>query len=83
MRDRKGYETGPKGSGDRSGWEAEASWQVGRVIARHSHQRDLQFATDLREHAPDPCGSKCGFASTLGTAQGDSKYAGRIHEKVY
>ena len=26
LRDRKGYETGPKDSGDLSGWEAEASW---------------------------------------------------------
>ena len=26
LRDRKGYEAGPKDSGDLSGWEAEASW---------------------------------------------------------
>ena len=26
QRDRKGYESGPKDSGELSGWEAEASW---------------------------------------------------------
>ena len=26
LRDRKGYETEPRDSGDLSGWEAEASW---------------------------------------------------------
>ena len=26
LRDRKGYEAGPRDSGDLSGWEAEASW---------------------------------------------------------
>jgi hypothetical protein len=35
QRDRKGYEIGPKDSGDLSGWEAEAIWPD-QYQGRHS-----------------------------------------------